>query len=66
MKNIAVFLHEVKIEMGKVVWPKFDDFIGSTIVVLILIGAFSIYLGIIDLSFSKFAKYLFKVWAELS
>lgn len=65
MNNVVQFLREVKIEMGKVVWPKWDDFIGSTIVSLVLIGFFAVYLGLIDLGFSKLAEYLFKLWAEL-
>ena len=65
MNGVVQFLHEVKIEMGKVVWPKWDDFIGSTIVSLVLIAFFAGYLGLVDLVFSKLAEYLFKLWAEL-
>ena len=46
------FLNEVKIELGKVAWPKFDEFVGSTIVVLFLVFAFAVYLGLVDVGFS--------------
>ncbi|HEB41988.1 MAG TPA: preprotein translocase subunit SecE [Candidatus Dependentiae bacterium] len=62
MKNMMQFLQDVKIEMTKVVWPKFDEFIGSTIIVLVLVCAFAIYLGSIDFVFSKFARYIFKLY----
>jgi preprotein translocase SecE subunit len=56
------FFHEVRIEFSKVVWPKFNEFVGSTLVVLLLVCAFAIYLGAIDLAFSKLAKYIFKLY----
>ena len=37
MKNIVQFLSEVRIELNKVVWPKYDDWMGSTIIVLLLV-----------------------------
>jgi len=45
MKNVTQFVKEVHLELSKVTWPKFDEFIGSTIVVLLLMSFFSIYLG---------------------
>ncbi len=56
------FLHEVKSELLKVVWPKLDEFIGSTAVVLIVMSLYAIYLGVIDLGFAQLAKYLFKLY----
>lgn len=53
------FFKEVKSELGKVVWPSYDEFIGSTIVVLVLITAFAIYLGAVDLALSHLAQYVF-------
>ena len=59
MKNISQFLTEVKVELSKVVWPKYDDLVGSIIVVLILVIAFSIYLGLVDFVFYRIAQQLF-------
>lgn len=53
------FFKEVKSELGKVVWPSYDEFIGSTIVVLVLMTAFAIYLGAVDLALSHLAQYVF-------
>ncbi|MDP3889389.1 MAG: preprotein translocase subunit SecE [bacterium] len=62
--KVMQFFHEVKVELSKVVWPKFNEFVGSTLVVLLLIAAFAIYLGAIDLGFSKLAKYIFKFYGR--
>lgn len=35
MKDVVQFLAEVKNELGKVVWPKVDEWIGSTIIMII-------------------------------
>jgi preprotein translocase subunit SecE len=54
MKSISQFLQffkEVKIEMAKVNWPSFNEWVGSTIIVLIIMVAFSIYLGLVDYGF---------------
>jgi preprotein translocase subunit SecE len=56
------FLREVRAELAKVVWPKRDEFVGSTIIVLLLVWAFAIYLGAVDLIFAKLAKYILKLY----
>ena len=48
MKNIGTFLKEVRAEMGRVEWPKRDEFIGATIVTLLFVIFFTIYLGFVD------------------
>lgn len=55
------FLHEVRVEMSKVVWPSWDEFVGSTIVVLFLVAFFAIYLGLLDAVLSGFIRYIFKL-----
>jgi len=62
MKNGIQFLREVKHELSKVVWPKPDEWIGSTIVVLLLVCVFAIYLGVLDIGISRLAKYIFKMY----
>jgi preprotein translocase SecE subunit len=59
MKNVNNFLGEVRIELSKIIWPKFDELIGSMIIVLLIVTAFSIYLGIIDFIFYKLAQQIF-------
>ena len=60
MNGAMQFLNEVKIELGKVVWPKFEELVGSTIIVLVLVAAFALYLGALDLGLSQLAQYVFK------
>lgn len=51
MKNIGSFLKEVKVELAKVVWPTREEFIGATIVALIVIFAFTFFLSVINYMF---------------
>jgi preprotein translocase subunit SecE len=60
MKNVTQFLHEVRSELSKVVWPKFNSFVESTIVVLVLVLAFALYLWVIDRGFSRAMEYIFR------
>ena len=48
MKNVMRFLNGVKVEFARVVWPNKKELIGSTVVVLVLVFLFSIYLGSLD------------------
>ena len=62
IKNAVQFIKEVRSELSKVEWPKFNEFVGSTIVVLFLVCFFSIYLGLVDLGLSRLAKYIFTLY----
>jgi len=62
IKNAVQFLLEVKSEMKKVVWPSYQEFVGSTIIVLVLLVVFMIYLGLIDAGLTRLAKYVFKYY----
>lgn len=62
LKNMMQFLQEVRFELSKVEWPKFNEFVGSTIIVLVLVVLFAFYLGAIDFAFSKLAKYIFTLY----
>ncbi len=62
MKQVAQllqFFKEVRAELAKVTWPTFPEFIGATIVVLIIMIAFSIYLGAVDSLFAWIAQKIF-------
>ena len=63
IKNVTQFAREVQLELSKVTWPKFDEFLGSTIIVLVLVTFFSIYLGLIDLGLSEFMRFVFKLYS---
>ncbi|EKE25705.1 MAG: hypothetical protein ACD_5C00061G0002 [uncultured bacterium] len=62
IKNAVQFIKEVRGELSRVEWPKFNEFAGSTLVVLFLVCFFSIYLGLVDLGLSKLAKYIFTLY----
>lgn len=59
IKSALQFLKEVRIELSKVEWPKFNEWVGSTLVVLFLVCFFAAYLWVVDLSISKLTKYIF-------
>jgi preprotein translocase subunit SecE len=62
IKDIVQFLQGVRTELSRVEWPKFHEFLGSTLVVLVLVIFFAIYLGVVDLGLSRLAKYIFTVY----
>jgi len=62
MKDVIQFLNEVRLELSKVVWPKIDEWIGSTIVVLILVFIFALYLKGIDMGFSHLIRYVIETY----
>lgn len=51
MLNIGSFLSQVKAEVAKVVWPTKEEFVGATIVALIVIVAFAIFLSVVNYAF---------------
>jgi preprotein translocase subunit SecE len=59
MKSVTQFLGEVRAEMAKVVWPSRSALLGSTIVVVILVTAFSLFLGSVDYLLSRVAGWIF-------
>lgn len=54
------FLKEVKVELGKVAWSSRQELMGSTIVVIVVTVAMSLFIGLIDISLSKGLSLLFK------
>lgn len=62
MKHIGTFFKEVRVELSKIVWPTRDEFVGATIVALIVILAFTLFLTVINYAFNVGAQ---KVLAAL-
>jgi len=60
--DVIRFFREVRAELSKVVWPKFDEFIGSTLIVLFLVLLFAVYLGAVDRALTWSVQYLFKTF----
>ncbi len=58
-KNAMQFLADVNREFSRVVWPTKADLIGATVVVLVLVVFFAIYLGLVDFVFARLAARIF-------
>lgn len=61
MTKIVTFFKEVRQELTKVTWPGFHEFIGATIVVLIIMAFFSVYLGAVDFSLRLLSEFVFSL-----
>ena len=48
IKSWWQFFSEVRLELSKMVWPKWEEFVGATVVVFLIILAFALYLGGLD------------------
>lgn len=52
MGNILQFLQEAKVELLKVNWPKRDEIIRYTLLVIVISFAVALFLGSLDYLFS--------------
>jgi preprotein translocase subunit SecE len=52
------YLREVVVELKKVIWPSRKDTLGSTAVVLVIVGLAAVFLGIVDLVLSRLVRLL--------
>jgi len=58
MGSIVTYLKEVRVEMGKVIWPKLSDVVKLTITVLVITLMVGAYLGGLDFGFAKLLELL--------
>lgn len=59
-KSVVRFLYEVKGELGKIIWPTTASLVESTVVVMVLVVVFSIYLGVVDFGLTQLLQYIIK------
>ena len=59
IKDVMQFFDGVRREFSKVIWPGRDELVGATIVVLVIVVFFSIYLGALDKAFGYMAGKVF-------
>jgi preprotein translocase subunit SecE len=52
-KKVVKFYNEIKAEMTKVTWPKKNELLGSTVIVIVISAMLGIFIGIVDLGISK-------------
>ncbi len=54
------FFKEVRIEMGKVTWPKREQLWGSTGVVIVISLLLAVFIGMVDLLLSRVVGFLLR------
>lgn len=63
LKKMVQFLKEVKVELKKVTWPNRPEVIGTTIVVIIAVLIFGIYLFMVDQGLNYIITKIFDVFS---
>ena len=61
--RIKTFFIEVNAEVRKVTWPTFKEVRDTTIVVIIAVFIFGIFLYFVDMALHRLIQYLFKIVA---
>jgi len=59
MKALA-FLHEVRVELGKVVWPTRSQTIRLTFIVILITVMVAFFVGLIDYGLATINSYLYR------
>ncbi|MFC1854448.1 preprotein translocase subunit SecE [Candidatus Dependentiae bacterium] len=52
MNKVWAFISEVRLELSKVTWARFDEFVGHTVVVCITVACVSAIMSLMDTTFS--------------
>jgi preprotein translocase subunit SecE len=63
INNIKTFLSEVVLELKKVTWPARREVYGTTLVVIITVIVFGLYLYLLDLGLNRLVKAVFGYFA---
>jgi len=58
-RKVIKFLKEVRMEMGRVIWPTRDELKGSTIVVIVMTLALTAFIFIVDRIFTQLFELFF-------
>jgi preprotein translocase SecE subunit len=58
IKASIKYFKDVYGELSRVTWPSFSEFMGATIVVLVVVFLSIAYIGILDVIFAKLARYV--------
>ena len=56
INSMSRFFKEVKVEFGRIEWPSYQEFVGSTIISLIIMFMFAGYLWSLDQVFYQAIK----------
>jgi len=60
MKSMVQFISQVRLELSRVEWPSYTEFVGSTLVVLFLMAVFAIYIGFVDKAVLGLARHIYE------
>ncbi|OGF59965.1 MAG: preprotein translocase subunit SecE [Candidatus Fischerbacteria bacterium RBG_13_37_8] len=60
--KIKAFFNEVIIELKKVSWPSFKEVRYTTLIVIIAVFIFGIYLFLIDIMLTRFLQLIYKIF----
>lgn len=60
VKSVIDFVHEVRVEFSKVIWPSFDEFVGSLLVMTVIVACFLVYLAGVDVIFHQSLGWIFQ------
>ena len=58
VKPAINYLKEVRFELSKVVWPKREEVIKLTLIVIIISVVVGLYLGVLDFGYTKLLEFL--------
>ncbi len=61
VKALINYIREVRIELGKVIWPKRKEVVRLTLIVFLISGIIGAYIGIIDYAFTKLLELIISV-----
>ena len=59
IKKTKQFIEDVRVEMKKVVWPTRDELINSTVIVVVVSIAFTLFIFFADTIISKVVNILY-------
>ena len=59
IKKAKQFIEDVRVEMKKVVWPTRDELINSTVIVVVVSIAFTLFIFFADTIISKVVNILY-------
>ena len=58
MKQLTTYINEVRAELIKVVWPKREEVVRLTLIVILISGIVGAYLGVLDFALTKLLELL--------
>jgi preprotein translocase subunit SecE len=61
MRKLIQFLKDVRLELKKVSWPSRKELVGSTTLVIVVSIMAGLFLGILDVAFSRSILWLINI-----